>query len=102
LFVLCNRGLELYLGVLGGLKAGCVVSPLFSAFGPEPLETRLRLGEGSVLLTSEALYRRKVAAIRERLPLLRHVLLFDDNGGSVQIAGSHDLRQLMSAAADEF
>ena len=102
LFVLCNRGLELYLGVLGGLKAGCVVSPLFSAFGPEPLQTRLLLGEGSVLLTSESLYRRKVAAIRDQLPLLKHVLLFDDNGGKVQIPGTHDLRQLMSAAADEF
>ncbi|PPA00941.1 acetate--CoA ligase, partial [Pseudomonas sp. MWU12-2312b] len=33
LFVLCDRGLELYLGVLGGLKLGCVVSPLFCAFG---------------------------------------------------------------------
>ncbi|WP_455229739.1 acetate--CoA ligase [Geopseudomonas aromaticivorans] len=102
LFVLCNRGLELYLGVLGGLKAGCVVSPLFSAFGPEPLQTRLRLGEGSVLLTSESLYRRKVAAIRDQLPLLQHVLLFDDNGGSVQIPGTHDLRQLMDRAGDEF
>lgn len=102
LFVLCNRGLELYLGVLGGLKAGCVVSPLFSAFGPEPLETRLRLGEGSVLLTSEALYRRKVAAIRDRLPLLRHVLLFDDNGGTVHIAGTHDLRQQLDKVSDDF
>ena len=102
LFVLCNRGLELYLGVLGGLKAGCVVSPLFSAFGPEPLETRLRLGEGSVLLTSESLYRRKVAAIRDRLPLLRHVLLFDDNGGTVRIAGTHDLRQQLDQASDDF
>ncbi|MNF30224.1 Acetyl-coenzyme A synthetase [compost metagenome] len=102
LFVLCNRGLELYLGVLGGLKAGCVVSPLFSAFGPEPLETRLHLGEGSVLLTSESLYRRKVAAIRDQLPLLKQVLLFDDNGGKVQIPGTHDLRQLMDRAGDDF
>lgn len=102
LFVLCNRGLELYLGVLGGLKAGCVVSPLFSAFGPEPLETRLRLGEGSVLLTSESLYRRKVAALRERLPLLKQVLLFDDNGGTVRIAGTHDLRQQLDQASDDF
>lgn len=88
LFVLCGRGLELYLGVLGGLKLGCVVSPLFCAFGPEPIETRMRLGEGSVLLTSETLYRRKVAAIRERLPALKHVLLYDENGGdTAQIEG---------------
>ena len=102
LFVLCNRGLELYLGVLGGLKAGCVVSPLFAAFGPEPLQTRLRLGDGSVLLTSESLYRRKVATIRDQLPLLKHVLLFDEDGGAVDVPGSHDLRQLLDAAADDF
>jgi len=102
LFVLCNRGLELYLGVLGGLKCGCVVSPLFSAFGPEPLETRLRLGEGSVLLTSATLYRRKVAALRERLPLLEHVLVYDEGGGPTELAGTHDLRALLDAAADEF
>jgi len=102
LFVLCNRGLELYLGVLGGLKAGCVVSPLFAAFGPEPLETRLRLGEGSVLLTSEALYRRKVAGLRERLPLLRQVLLFDDGGAAPAVPGTHDLYRLLDEAADDF
>ncbi|SEJ64849.1 acetyl-CoA synthetase [Azotobacter beijerinckii] len=102
LFVLCNRGLELYLGVLGGLKCGCVVAPLFSAFGPEPLETRLRLGEGEVLLTSEALYRRKVAALRDQLPLLRHVLLYDEENGALAVEGTHDLHRLLGEAADEF
>ena len=103
LFVLCGRGLELYLGVLGGLKNGCVVSPLFAAFGPEPIETRLRLGEGSVLLTSETLYRRKVAALRERLPALRHVLVYDENGGTVDAPeGTHSLHRLLAEAAEDF
>jgi acetyl-CoA synthetase len=103
LFVLCGRGLELYLGVLGGLKLGCVVCPLFSAFGPEPIETRLRIGEGSVLLTSEALYRRKVAGIRERLPQLRQVLLYEDNGGAVDTPpGTLSLAQLLAEASDDF
>ena len=103
LFVLCERGLELYLGVLGGLKNGCVVSPLFCAFGPEPLETRLRLGEGSVLLTSETLYRRKIAAIRERLPALEHVLLYDENGAaSTPPEGTLSLHKLLAQAAEDF
>ena len=103
LFVLCERGLELYLGVLGGLKNGCVVSPLFCAFGPEPLETRLRLGEGSVLLTSESLYRRKIAAIRERLPALEHVLLYDANGASsTPPADTLSLHKLLAQAAEDF
>jgi len=102
LFVLCNRGIELYLGVLGGLKCGCVVSPLFPAFGPEPLETRLRLGEGEVLLTSESLYLRKVAPIRDRLPQLRHVLVYREEGGPVELKGTEDLHCLLGESADSF
>ncbi|WP_420233399.1 acetate--CoA ligase [Pseudomonas sp. ABY48] len=103
LFVLCGRGLELYLGVLGGLKLGCVVSPLFCAFGPEPIETRLHLGGASVLLTSGTLYRRKVAAIRERLPALKHVLLYEeDDGNTLPIEGTLDLRSLLAQAEEAF
>ena len=36
LFILSGRIPELYIAVLGSLKNGTVVSPLFSAFGPEP------------------------------------------------------------------
>ena len=102
-FVLCGQGLELYLGVLGGLKLGCVVSPLFCAFGPEPIETRMRLGECSVLLTSETLYRRKIAAIRQRLPTLKHVLLYDAEGGNTTaVEGAHSLHRLLAEADDTF
>ncbi|WP_058545870.1 acetate--CoA ligase [Pseudomonas fluorescens] len=103
LFVLCGRGLELYLGVLGGLKLGCVVSPLFCAFGPEPIETRLHLGGASVLLTSGTLYRRKVAAIRERLPALKHVLLYEeDDGDTLPMEGTLDLSSLLAQAEEAF
>ena len=61
-FVLSGRIPELYIAVLGALKAKCIVSPLFSAFGPEPIATRLTIGEGRLLVTTEALYRRKVEA----------------------------------------
>jgi acetyl-CoA synthetase len=58
-FVLCGRIPELYAAVLAGLKAGATVSPLFSAFGPEPLKTRINLGRGSVLVTTSALFERR-------------------------------------------
>ena len=38
---LAEDGRHVTIAVLGGLKAGCVVSPLFSAFGPEPIRARL-------------------------------------------------------------
>ena len=77
-FVLAGRIPELYFAVLGALKARCVVSPLFSAFGPEPIAMRVAIGEGSVMVTTTGLYRRKVAMLRERLPTLKHVLVVRD------------------------
>ncbi|QXV56511.1 acetate--CoA ligase [Amycolatopsis sp. TNS106] len=74
-FTLLGRVPDLYIATLGALKAGCVLSPLFSAFGPEPVRQRIRLGEGAILVTSPALYRRKVRRLRAELPSLRHVLL---------------------------
>lgn len=74
-FVLMGRLPELYIAVLGSLKARCVVSPLFPAFGPEPIATRAEMGDARVLVTTPELYRRKVQALRDRLPGLRHVVL---------------------------
>jgi acetyl-CoA synthetase len=101
LFVLAGRVPELYVAVLGALKNGTVVTPLFSAFGPEPIRTRLALGSGKVLVTTEALYKRKVAGIAGDLPDLAHVLLIGENGRRTDVAGTRDLATLMEAAADE-
>jgi acetyl-CoA synthetase len=102
LFVLAGRIPELYVSVLGALKNGTVVSPLFSAFGPEPIKTRFNLGEGSVLVTTDVLYRRKVEKIVADLPTLKHVLLVSETGQPTNISGTLDLRRLMADAADSF
>ena len=102
LFILCGRIPELYIAALGALKIGAVVSPLFSAFGPEPLKTRLALGEGRVLVTTETLYRRKVASIRQQLPALQYVLLVSDDGKTTDVPGTIDLAQLMADVPDTF
>jgi len=74
-YVLLPRVPDLYVAVIGTLKHKSVLCPLFPAFGPEPIRERLQLGRGSVLVTTEPLYRRKVAKIRDLLPELRHVLI---------------------------
>jgi acetyl-CoA synthetase len=74
---LCGRIPELYTAALGTMKCGAVFTPLFSAFGPEPLQARLAISRARVLVTTTALYDRKVAGIRARLPHLEHVLLID-------------------------
>jgi acetyl-CoA synthetase len=99
-FTLLGRVPELYVAVLGTLKARCVLSPLFSAFGPEPVRERMELGEAAVLVTTPALYRRTVSAVRDRLPRLRHVLLAGTAGAG--IADTLDLAPLMARAAPEF
>jgi len=98
-FILLGRVPELYVAVLGALKAKCVVSPLFSAFGPEPIATRVEIGEGRVLVTTEALYRRKIEASRARLRNLAHVILVDDGA---PVPGTLRWSELMAAASDAF
>jgi acetyl-CoA synthetase len=102
LFVLAGRIPELYIAVLGALKNGTVVTPMFSAFGPQPIATRINLGAGQVLVTTSTLYRRKVKAVREQMPTLRHVLLVADDGGITQEPDTLDLGSLMAGASDEF
>jgi acetyl-CoA synthetase len=79
-FVLCGRIPELYAAVLGALKCGATVSPLFSAFGPEPLKTRINLGRGKVLVTTRALYERKVKKVLGDMPTLQHVVKVEELG----------------------
>ena len=102
LFVLAGCIPELYVAVLGALKNGNVVTPLFTAFGPEPIATRIKLGAAQVLATTEALYQRKVKQMREQMPSLRHVLLVAEGGGVCNEPGTLDLAQLMAAASDTF
>ncbi|NWG32232.1 MAG: acetate--CoA ligase [Rhodocyclaceae bacterium] len=99
-FVLAERIPELYVSVLGGLKCGCVVSPLFSAFGPEPIATRINLGAGRVLVTTDLLYERKVAQWRETMPTLEHVLLVAADGGQTAVPGTLDFASLMATASE--
>ena len=99
-FVLAGRIPELYVAAFGTLKHGSVFCPLFSAFGPEPIEQRLRLGDARVLVTTTALYRRKVAELRRRLPGLAHVLLVGVEAEIAEVRHVADFRALMGDADD--
>jgi acetyl-CoA synthetase len=101
-FSLLGRTPALYIAALGTLKNGSVYGPLFSAFGPEPIRARLSIGDARVLVTTEALYRSKVAALRASLPGLRWVLLTD--GGLNTASGSDpcNLPALLEAVDDRF
>ncbi len=98
-FVLCGRRCELYVAVLGALKIGAIVSPLFPAFGPEPVRNRVAQASGKVLVTTRSAYRRKVEPIRGELPSLRHVVLIDDLGGEAP-PETLDWQSLLASASD--
>lgn len=99
-FVIMGRIPELYIAMLGSLRNGSVVSPLFSAFGPEPIATRVNIGEATVLVTTTAIYRRKIAKIRDQLPSVRHVLVVggSDHGDE---PGTLNFRRAMAGVGDE-
>lgn len=99
-FVLAGRIPELYVSVLGALKNKNAACTLFSAFGPEPIHTRLEIGEADVLVTTSALYARKIAALRDRLPQLRHVLVVPDQSPIPD--GTIDFTALMNEASVDF
>jgi acetyl-CoA synthetase len=101
-YVLAGRIPELYVAALGTLKHRAVFSPLFSAFGPEPIRTRLAIGRARVLVTTETLYRRKVEGLREALPHLEHVILVGDEHQPTDVPGTRDYQRLMDAVCDRY
>jgi acetyl-CoA synthetase len=94
---LLGRVPELYIAALGTLKAGCVFCPLFSAFGPEPIQARMQIGGANALITSTRLYKRKVASIRGTVDTLKQVFTIDG-----AVLDTTDLAPLMDAASDDF
>ncbi len=99
-FALLGRIPELYLAALGTLKNISVFCPLFSQFGPEPVFQRLSRGDAKVLVTTTALYEKKVATLRQRLPALKQILLADATEDLS--ADVLSLPKLMAAARDTF
>lgn len=96
-YSLLGRVPDLYIAALGTMKAGFVFCPLFSAFGPEPIQARMEIGGAKALITSTRLYKRKVAGIRDMLPGLDRVLTIDG-----ETSGTTALKPLMDAASSTF
>ncbi|MDP2775120.1 MAG: acetate--CoA ligase [Nocardioides sp.] len=96
-FSLLGRGLETYVTALGTLKHASVFCPLFSAFGPAPVQDRMRRGGARVLVTTAELYERRITGIRDGLPDLQHVLLVDG-----EAEGTLSFQRLLDDSPDEY
>ena len=99
-YLLLGRSVELYIAALGTLKNGSVLSPMFSAFGPEPAKARMTIGNAKALVTTEAFYRRKIEPWRKELPSLLHVFLIDCSPKPP--ADTIDLNAALAQASDSF
>lgn len=77
-------------------KIGAIAMPLFTLFGEEALEYRLGNSEACLLITDRENWP-KVAALRDRLPALREVLLIDG-----QEDGALPLYRELEKASDSF
>jgi acetyl-CoA synthetase len=101
-YALLGRIPELFVTALGALKHRAVFCPLFSAFGPDPVRSRMRIGQARVLVTTARLYQKKVAPIRADLPDLEHVIIVPEADGGALPAGCRDLPTLLAAAGAEY
>jgi len=100
-FALSGRNPSLYAAAVGTWKNRSVFCALFAAFGPEPIAARLELGRARVLVTTAALYRRKIAGLRSRIATLKHVLIIDPDGHD-GLEDTISLPQLLAQADDRF
>ena len=102
-FLFMDRIPELYFAFFGVLKAGGVVGPLFSAFGPDPVRDRLE-NSGAIILITEPALRRKISGIIPDCPALKHVIVANKNGRDTEPPEEGDLsyEELMANASSDF
>jgi len=81
--------------MLSALRRRAIVVPLYAGFGAEVLAQRLQHSGARLLLTTAEVYRDRIAALRESLPLLDHVVVIDEGEPP---AGTHALARLIDEA----
>jgi len=95
--VLLPRSPELYIAALGTWMRTAMFCPLYAAFGPEPIRQRMLRGNVNVLVTTQAMFERKVWHMLSALPSLQYVILVD---AAVHMAPNVFAMSLLMADAD--
>ncbi|MBI4218727.1 MAG: acetate--CoA ligase, partial [Chloroflexi bacterium] len=102
-FIFMDRIPELYFALFGVLKAGGIVGPLFSAFGPDPVRDRLVDAGATILITTPEL-KRRIARILPDCPDLQHIVIVNKNNRDAKpLEGNdHSYERLMASAPAQF
>jgi acetyl-CoA synthetase len=83
---------ETFVAFFAALKLGAMVMPLFSGFGPSPIQSRLNHGGAKAVITASGTWRRGVPAplksvldvALEAAPTVQHVIVADRDGLSIE------------------
>jgi acetyl-CoA synthetase len=89
-FLFMERIPELYITFFGALKAGAVVGPLFSAFGPDPVRDRL-VDSGARLLVTTPDLKARLEPILNSLPDIERYIIVNKNNRFAYKLGKLDL-----------
>ena len=101
-FTYMDRTPEQYISLLGALKAGGVIGPLFSAFGPDAIKDRLGDCEGKVLITTPKLVK-TVHEVLDELPALETIIIVNRSGDPYDFKNKEvSYENLMNEATDDF
>lgn len=101
-FTYMDRTPEQYISLLGALKAGCVIGPLFSAFGPDAVKDRLGDCEARVLVTTPRLVK-TVHEIINELPALERIIIVNRRNSTYDLGENEiNYESLMNDSSDEF
>lgn len=95
-FIFMPRTPELYIALLGTLKVGAVVGPLFEAFMETAVKDRLEDSGAVAIITTPALLSRVPVA---SLPDLKHVILVGETGSLAE--GQYDYFKEMEQASED-
>ncbi|MGE0715890.1 MAG: acyl-CoA synthetase [Alphaproteobacteria bacterium] len=98
--ILLSQSPETAVAHVAAYKAGLVAVPLFTLFGPEALEYRLR-DSGARLLVTDIENAAKVAPLRDRLPALAHVVTTDSGDFARLVERASDAFDPVTTAADD-
>lgn len=101
-FTFIDRTPEQYICLLGALKTGAIIGPLFSAFGPDAVKDRLQDSKARVLVTNTRLVK-TVHEILNELPDLEKIIIVNRDKSPYDFKDREiEYERLMDKASDEF
>ena len=98
LFIFMPRSPELYFSIIGGLKKGLIIGPLFEAFMEGAVYDRLSDSEAKALVTTPSLLKRVPL---ERLPLLETVFLVGEKEDIEETEQLKDFHKLLLQVSND-